>query len=237
MRNAIVVILTMLLPAAIVSAQSPVKFGVKAGVALANLSGGGWNDLTRTQGMPYDHSIRPGICLGTFLEFPLGHGDLSLQPEILYVRKGADGTVTTDNDILNMRIKNDYIEIPVLVKYPVFRRGSRVHSLFAGPVGAFNIGSKLEYDDVTTELGDALSSGNVENARGVDFGLTFGGGLAVGTDRRFTFDLRYTMGLTHVFDDVEPTTIDSTKQYMASDNGSAMPFKNNDIRLMAGYQF
>ncbi len=239
MRLLIVFSFVTLLLAPTVSAQSPVEFGVKAGVALANLSGQGWNDLAFWQGMPYAHSLRPSICLGAFFEFPLGMNNVSLQPEILYVRKGANGTVTTDNNILNMRIKNDYIEVPVLIKYQIIRRGGRVHTVFAGPVGAYNIRSRIEYDDVPPELGDALSSGSIENVHGLDLGLTFGGGigLAAGTDNRITFDVRYTMGLNHVYENVDAATIDDTKQYMAGDDGSAMRFKNYDIRLMAGYQF
>jgi hypothetical protein len=113
--------------------------------------------------------------------------------------------------------------------------------MFVGPVAAFNIASKIQYQNPPADA-EELGDKDIENAKSLDFGLTIGGGLglAMGPSGKLTFDLRYTLGLGDVFEDVEDLNAadsDDGKTYIVEDDGTALNFKNNDFRLMVGFQF
>ena len=160
--------------------------------------------------------------------------------------KGAKADVTneflTDEGYgsLTMKMKQDYIEVPVLIKYNIPTQGSISPNLFVGPYAAINVGSKLEWEDVPAELeGEDVPEGDIENAASIDFGLTFGGGLgfAVGPKGKLTLDVRYTLGMTNIFDDVDEGDYEVNKVYMTDDDDKGLDFKNQDIRIMVGFFF
>jgi len=237
MRSFVLVFLVLLLLAATVSAESQVKFGIKAGATMANMSGDGWDQLAAMDTVSIDKKSLMGMAAGLFVELPLGTSGVSLQPEILYVTKGTKGEVTDDGDSYTMKLKNSYIEVPALIKYNFTTAGSAAPFMFVGPVAAFNIASKAQFQDPPADDPD-LSDEDIENAKSLDFGLTIGGGLglAVGPGK-LTFDLRYTVGLTNAFDDIGAGEDDVDKAYVIDADGKALDFKNNDIRLMVGFQF
>jgi len=238
MRQITVILLVSLLLVATVAAESQTKFGIKAGVVMANMSGDGWNTIEDMNGVTMDNKSLMGMAGGLFVEFPLGTSGVSLQPEFLYVMKGAKGETTDAGDTYTVKYKNDYLEIPVLIKYNFTSTGSTSPFMFVGPVAGFNIASKLQVADPPSDRAD-LGDFDIENAKSLDLGLTIGAGLglAMGSSGKLTFDLRYTTGLTNVYDDVDQASIDENKAYMIDDAGNALDFKNNDIRLMVGYQF
>jgi hypothetical protein len=237
MRSFVLVFLVSLLLAATVAAQSPVKFGVKAGVVMANMSGDGWDTIEAMDSVTVDKKFLMGMAGGLFVEYPLGTSGVSLQPEVLYVMKGAKGETTMDNLTFTRKLKNDYIEVPVLIKYNFTTSGKAAPFMFVGPVAAFNISSKSQDENPPDDpnFGDF----DIENAKGFDFGLTIGGGLglAMGQTGKLTFDLRYTLGLGDVFDDVAVADMQEDKMYVVDDSGTALDFKNSDFRLMVGFEF
>jgi hypothetical protein len=237
MRVASVVTLVVLLLAVTASAESQIKFGVKAGAVMANMSGDGWDTIEAMDSVTVEKKSLMGMAGGLFVEYPLGTSGVSLQPEVLYVMKGAKGETTMDDVTFTRKLKNDYIEVPVLVKYNFTTAGKAAPFMFVGPVAAFNISSKSE--DKNPPDDPSFGDFDIENAKGFDFGLTIGGGLglAMGQTGKLTFDLRYTLGLGDVFDDVAVADMQEDKMYVVDDNGTALDFKNNDIRLMVGFQF
>lgn len=237
MRQITLMLLALLLFVATVAAGSQTKFGIKAGVVTANMSGDGWSIIEDMNGVTMDNKSLMGMAGGLSVEFPLGTNGVSLQPEFLYVMKGDKGETTDAGDTYTVKYKNDYLEIPVLIKYNFTSTGNKSPFMFAGPVAGFNIASKLEVQDPPPDRAD-LGDFDIENAKSLDFGLTIGGGLglAMGQSGKLTFDLRYTTGLTNVYDDVDQAN-DDTKAYMIDDAGNALQFKNNDLRLMVGFQF
>jgi len=238
MRIVSIIGIVVLMLAVTVSAQSQVKFGIKAGANMATMSGDGWDDLETLRSVSVEKKYLMGMAGGLFVELPLGTGVVSLQPEVLYVMKGAKAEVTEDGETYTEKLKNDYLEVPVLIKYNFTTAGSAKPFMFVGPVAAFNIASKIQVEDppaTDSTLGDF----DIDNAKSLDFGLTIGAGLglAMGQSGKLTFDLRYTIGLGDVFEDVEAGDIDEEKVYIVDDEGKALDFKNSDIRLMVGFQF
>ncbi|MEW5796117.1 MAG: porin family protein [Candidatus Zixiibacteriota bacterium] len=239
MRQIVLLLLVSLLFAVTVSADSQIRFGVKAGATMANMSGDGWDAVEQMETVTIDKKALFGVAGGLSAEMYIGTSGVSIQPEVLYVTKGAKGETTeADDDTYTVKLKNDYIEVPVLVKYNFTSTGSASPFMFVGPVAAFNIASKYQVENPPADdpnLGDK----DIDNAKSLDFGLTIGGGLglAVGQSGKVTFDLRYTVGLGVVFEDAGALVDGTDKINIVDDEDKALEFKNNDFRLMVGFQF
>ena len=171
-------------------------FGLKGGLNLANLSGDIENNKSLIAfggGVFSKITPSPTICI---------------QPEVLFMQMG------TEEDVDNgEKIKLNYIEIPVLIKYVFPTEGSFEPNIFAGPAVSFLMSADYGDEDIK----DYITS--------VDFGLAFGAGadIAIGDGGgKVTFDGRYTLGLTNINDDVD------------SDEFS---IKNGVITFMVGYAF
>jgi hypothetical protein len=201
------------------------------------MSGDGWDAVEEMISGSIEKKSLMGMAGGLFVEYPLGTSGVSLQPEVLYVMKGSKGETTIEDVTFTRKLKNDYIEVPVLIKYNFTTAGKASPFMFVGPVAAFNIASKVQ--DKNPPDDPAFGDFDIENAKSLDFGLTIGGGLglAMGSSGKLTFDLRYTLGLGNAFQDVAEADQDEDKMYIVDDEGKALDFKNNDIRLMAGFQF
>lgn len=239
MRIAMLVLLVSLSLVVTGAAQPLVKFGIKGGVTMASMSGDGWDDIEEMDSVTIEKKFLMGMAGGLFVEFPLGASGLSLQPEFLYVTKGAKAEATANGETYTMKLNNDYIEVPVLVKYTFTSGRSASPFVFAGPVVAVNIASNVQYQDPPPDA-EELGDKDVDNAKSLDFGLTIGGGLglSVGPKGKLTFDVRYTLGLANAFDDVAESDFDANKLYLVDDEtGDALKFKNTDIRFMVGYMF
>ena len=96
-------------------AQS-IRFGVKAGANLSNLSG----DLTNQN----QYNNRFGFHGGVMANFGLANDMVSIQPELLYSQKGfkyADQAVTLlGNTFRNTgNVRYDYLDVPILVRLKV----------------------------------------------------------------------------------------------------------------------
>lgn len=154
-----------------------IKYGVKAGVNLSNMS----NDMTFDPGF----SMGTGFQVGALVNFHWGQrtesslpgtGLWGLQPEILF----SNQVIKSDGD----DIKLNYIKVPVMLKvYPLSRLSVEV-----GPEFSYLISSSpesLEIEDATVK---------VEDCKGFNFGA------GVGAAYEFNFGLmvgaRYSMGFT-----------------------------------------
>ncbi len=171
-------------------------FGLKGGLNLANLSG----DIENNKSMV----AFGGGVFGKITPSPT----ICIQPEVLFMQMG------TEEDFDNgEKVKLNYIEIPVLIKYVFPTEGSFEPNIFAGPAVSFLMSADYGDEDIK----DYITS--------VDFGLAFGAGadIAIGDGGgKVTFDGRYTLGLTNINDDVD------------SDEFS---IKNGVITFMVGYAF
>ncbi|WP_153801024.1 porin family protein [Foetidibacter luteolus] len=129
-------LLALVLSLSVASAQKlPIQFGLKAGVNLSNvrLSEGG---------MSLSLSSITGFHGGAFVEIPAGVS-FFVQPELIYNMLGAklgEGFEGENGiDLSNVKLKTDYISVPVLAKYKIPLTGL---GIYAGPQYSFLASAK-----------------------------------------------------------------------------------------------
>lgn len=160
-------------------------WGIKGGVNVTTLYGDQVNGS----------DARAGFTGGLFLNYRFSP-QWSIQPEVLFSMKGADLDQGLTGETGSADYEVGYLEIPVLAKY-TFETNSIVKPyLNAGPQVGFSLyGDSNDRDIDDNQLKDA------------EFALAFGGGVdfAVASSpadfiQTVGLDLRYTLGLTDVFD-------------------------------------
>ncbi len=215
----LVLMVLVAVPALSANAQMPIKFGIKGGLDMANLTG---DDVE-------DTDMKLGFGGGLFAQFSFENMPIVIQPEVMYVMKGAK-----DSEDGDYKIKLDYIEIPVLVKYNIPMEGNMTPCIFAGPAFGINMSAKVD---------DGDDSYDIYNKKSMDIGLAFGAGLDMAMGQgKLTFDVRYTLGLTKVLDDVEQdesVPVDEVA-FVGDLDGttySAPDVKNANISFFIGYMF
>lgn len=154
-----------------------IKYGVKAGVNLSNMS----NDMTFDPGF----SMGTGFQVGALVNFHWGQrtesslpgtGLWGLQPEILF----SNQVIKSDGG----DVKLNYIKVPVMLKvYPLSRLSVEVGPEFSYLISASP--ESMKVDDATVKVGDCKGF-NLGAGVGVAYEFNFG--LMVGA--------RYSMGFT-----------------------------------------
>ncbi len=156
--------LLLVLGAASAKAQS-LHLGLEAG-----------GDSSRFENTTAIQGSRIGLAGGAFLS--VGFGDIAIQPEVLYIRKGGQ---TLDG---SSSFELDYIEVPVLAKFyfgiPVLNP-----ALLIGPYAAFNTLAQAQ-------------NGLISNVTGTDWGGIAGVEISVDA---LTLSGRWEVGITHVTTD------------------------------------
>ncbi len=167
------------------------KFGAKAGVNFATISG----DVIDGA------KSRTSLHVGVVAEIPISD-KLSVQPELLYSAQGAE----FDSSIIKSTLKLDYLNLPILVKYYVADN----LSLEAGPQVGFLLSAKADVEGNTNN--DAtLKSINEDvdikdNISSIDFGLKFGAGYTL--ESGLNFGAHYNLGLSNLNDTETSDTIE-----------------------------
>ncbi len=142
-------------------------FGVRAGVSAATLTG----DFFSADGAEQ----RVGLVVGIYGAIPLRYGFM-LQPEILYTQKGFKPTDSVSVSDTEPTVELTYIEMPVLLKYPVYLGSLRLDP-YAGPFVGFELSERLRIDEVgdgTSEQTDNLVSPDAGFMIGSDLNLSLG---------------------------------------------------------------
>jgi len=129
-----------------------------------------------------------------------------IQPELLFSTQGAkfDGPFGTNEDV-----KLNYLNVPVLAKYYIV---DKKFSVEAGPQLGFLLSAKSDSFDIK------------DDTKSVDFGFNFGAGYNF-TDN-FSVGLRYTVGLSPIWDD----NIDDSEDLYDS-------AKNGNFQISLAYKF
>lgn len=178
-------------------AQSSIDLGVRGGVTQATFYG---DDVA-------SNDFRPGFTGGVFLNYQVNDA-FSVQPEVLYSRRGAKNhfSETTSPDLEDVRVRQDVIEIPVLLKLsaptaPVTPR------LYVGPALGFITNSEVDGADADDSFTD------------VDFSGVVGGEIAYALNKgplgEIALDGRYNFGFTSLgdvgnFEDVSTSAFTGT---------------------------
>lgn len=202
-------------------AQSP-EFGVKGGLNIATLN----TDVV-------DFDSRTGFMLGGFARIPAG--PLSIQPELIYTQKGAELDFSFDffgesfSETFTYEI--DYLEVPVLARLD-FPSGNFTPAIYAGPALAFKINETISVSGI--DDGDIAES--EDEVKDFDFGLALGGGfdLSIGTGNKFVVDVRYTLGLTDIF---EENTSDFDDDFFDDFDNSSGNAQNGAFTISVGFVF
>lgn len=166
-------------------------FPLGAQIRLGAVGGLNFADL-ETSGEP-EVSTRTVFVIGTVLEIGLSRNFI-LHMEPMYIQKG--GRVEAGEDITSDpggRVKSSFIEFPIFLKVTY---GSRIRPyVMAGPSIGYLLSSNIELD----AFGLAFEGDMKEVTKRVDFGLGFGGGIAIPMGIFSVFlEGRYTVGLTNL---------------------------------------
>lgn len=161
------------------------QFGVKGGVNFSNIYA---KDVD-------DDNVLTSFNAGIYAAFPVGD-ILSIQPEILYSRKGSK--LTYNNNTSEFRL--NYIEIPILAKVNV----TDELSIHAGPYFAYLVDAqaKTNNNNPTTYNNDNFNKfdGGIAAGLAYDFGI-------VGIGARYSYGLS-TIGKERTFLGVTTTVPD-----------------------------
>lgn len=185
-----------------------VKYGIKAGLNIANLN-------IDQNGFPSTSSVA-NVHAGFFAEMQLSK-KVAFQPELLYSAQGAkfdyliddgEGLYSTENTF-----KLAYLNVPLMIKY---YPESKLF-LEAGPQVGFLTSARLK----TKVIGYGASSRNADDAfKNIDFGFNVGAGYNF--SKHVTANARYNFGLSNIAE---------------KDPGESVKVKNSVFSLSLGYIF
>lgn len=162
------------------------RFGIAAGANLAN--------MTESD----DADSRKGLIVGGLMNVRLNNA-FSFQPEVYYSQKG----LSASDEGVDITLKNDYVEIPLLARWSAPMTGSFRPFLLAGPSVGVNLSCEVEGEqDGESQSVDCEEFGGEVNT--LDLGGLLGGGveIPVGT-RAMSLGARYTFGMSEVIKDSE----------------------------------
>jgi len=170
----------------LVALSQAMDLGIRGGFPFASLYGDGVADC----------GWRRAMCVGVSTEYSI-LGLVAIQPELLYVQKGAQCDVDpfTGTDVgETYTVKLDYVELPVLAAMSVPLPSLVKPRVFAGPYVAYNLKAEGSF-----ETG---SSSDLDFIKPFDYGAVVG----VGTDLDFILakvmlDGRYTFSLASIHED------------------------------------
>lgn len=179
------------------SQAQEVKYGAKAGLNLATLSG----DIE-------DLNSKIGFHIGAFAEIKFTE-KFSFQPELLMSTQGAKyeyseseifgGTEFGFSEESNLKLT--YLNIPLMAKYYATSK----FSLEVGPQIGFLVSAKEDYEYVETIDGDVDYSESEDgidvkdNFKSIDFGMNFG--LGYNFTDNVSAGIRYNLGLSNILED------------------------------------
>ena len=129
--TAAIVAVSMLFAAS--SAQAQVKFGLKGGLNVTNMS---------LNSEVFDADNQTGFFIGPTVKFTLPIVGLGIDASALYDQRDAKVKVEDEDGSVESKIKNQSINIPINLRYGVGLGSTASLFLFAGPQFGFNVGDK-----------------------------------------------------------------------------------------------
>ncbi len=184
------------------NANAQIKYGVKAGVNIANWQGEAVKSLGNvvdlTSGLVNTKS-RTGFHIGGYLDIPVTE-NVSIEPGLQYSQKGYTMVGDFKIDALKFvganasaKIQADYIDIPLLVKANV----SKGFSVYAGPQVSLLVKNNLHLN--AGILGITLFSQDLNltnNFKKADIAMV--GGMGYRFDNGFQVSAGYDYGLSRL---------------------------------------
>lgn len=195
-------------------AQSPVKFGIDAGVNLSNASVGDSDGV--------DKKAKVGFQVGVVAEYEFAQ-DFFIQSGLSFTNKGTKLEEKNSAGKVSLSIHQAYLQLPVYAAYKLEVTPTMKIVFNAGPYFAFGVGgkSKLSGSITDEDFGYFEGSGKVDTFgdKGIlnrfDFGL--GGGVGAEFGQIFV-GLKYELGLSDI-------------------GKEDLSYKNRSASLTVGYRF
>jgi Outer membrane protein beta-barrel domain len=198
------------------SSHSQVKIsgGLLGGLNIANLS----TDPEPT-GISLDNLT--GFAVGGVLNFEFSSG-FCIQAEPMYLQGGAQTTISEQGINVNLKLKTNYISIPVLLTY-VFQAGENQIKpyIFAGPSLGILVSATA-----SGEAGGITADFDIKDSlKTIDFSALFGAGvnIPVGSNTIFV-EGRYSLGFINI----------NNSDFLSA---SAVTIKTKGIQFFAGIRF
>jgi len=194
--------LALALPAS-VRAQGDIQWGVKGGLNLSGLRGGG--------GM---FDTKRGVVAGGFGVFDFAP-EFGVEVDALFMMKGGklvgfgvDETGNVTGPISEGFFILDYLEFPILARLNTPAMGRLSPHVYFGPTLALKVSARAR--------NAGFPGADLDAARTLDSGLAFGlsGDLALGP-RTLVLDARYGLGLTNALSWAGPDLKNDTFSLMA----------------------
>lgn len=164
--------------------KEPLTWGIKAGPTISDFYGDDADDTDN----------RTELSGGVLFNYRF-HRYWALQPEFLFSTKGATLALGLTGEQDETEYEFGYLNIPLLAKFYIPTGSILSPNLYAGPNVGIKLYGKANNRDLDNQLKDA------------ELGIAFGAGLDLNlgskpTDliRTVGLDLRYTPGLTDLFD-------------------------------------
>lgn len=177
-------------------AQSAVTYGVVAGIDFATFTGSD-ADLSA---LGLDKGTLTGFLGGVFVDIPVGTS-LVVEPQAIYVGKGATYSLNESGFSGDVTFDLEYIEIPALLRYN-FRPSGGPYAL-VGPTVAFNISCSLSGSgDADLAKTDCADIGAIAGVPFDATSVTFGGVVGLGFQRgKLGFEGRYEWDFSEAYKD------------------------------------
>lgn len=202
--------------------QAMVGFGLKGGMNSSKIIFSPAADLT-------NQDYLKGLSFGAFMNFRLG--PISIQPEILYSRRGLEFQlpVITLNYAAgseyyeNYTAKLEYLEIPILLKLEIMPAGPLKVYVFGGPSYGLLLKARLTRTYEGTSETEDIKSDFKNSSLAIVGGL--GVDIKVPLLFKVTIDARYHYGLFNILSDTSSLKDITDKA------------RNNGFSIMAGISF
>lgn len=193
-----------------VQSFAQVKFGVKAGLNLSNMTE---KDDVHTYSNNY--KMKTGFHLGVTAEFPISEF-FSFEPALLYSTKGF---IDKDLDYKATASVN-YLEIPMNAIYKI-NLGGTMMLISAGPYLGFALSGKYKGTEHGLDFDESINIGNNEDTddiKALDYGLNIGVGVEI---KQIIIGLQYGLGLANI----------------STYTGEGSKSSNKVIGISVGYKF
>lgn len=165
----------------------------------------------------FEGSMKPGLNIGVAGEVMMTD-HFAIEPGLFYSMQG----VKTDVGGYNMKVKNDYLNIPILLKGYVYEG----FNLFAGPQLGFKVSSKIKISDSGTSVSTSKMS---DVFKKVGFDIVIGAGYQ--SPMGLLFSLSYNIGLANTLNADEVAALPGGSS--AKDEKS----RNGVLQFNVGWRF
>jgi hypothetical protein len=134
-----------------------------------------------------------GFQIGVFNTFDIST-HFKFQPEIYYSIRGGDASETFLFERIKFKVRINYLEFPLLLKYEIPLKGRFIPELFLGPYAALKLSAKKH-----KEISGKKETTDLENVKTFDYGVVFGGGIEVNIGSgQLILEIRSSYGLNNI---------------------------------------